>query len=168
MDQPVRRAMPRRTTTPVTRGARKWILKELQEAPASVSLSTAELTKRITRSKGKEYHKNSIYNALRALVRRGELSEIRRGHEKAYQLRKSARTGQARSARTMPPAVMSERTTTDAIPLSQEQSDGVGMLPHKLALGEILVLSAKDDEVLTATNLHGRLVLERHPLPARA
>ncbi|HZY70868.1 MAG TPA: hypothetical protein VFF67_07840 [Thermoplasmata archaeon] len=39
------------------------------------------------------------------------------------------------------------------------------MLPHKLALGEILVLSVTEGEVLTATNLHGRLLLERHPLP---
>ncbi|MGC2034292.1 MAG: hypothetical protein WA761_02465 [Thermoplasmata archaeon] len=143
-------------------------MKELQEAPVSVSLSTAELTKRITRSKGKEYHKNSIYNALRSLVRRGELSETRRGHEKAYQLRKSGRFGQGRPPRAMTPPDMSERTTTNAIPLPQEQSDGIGMLPHKLALGEILVLSAKDGEVVTATNLHGRLVLERHPLPERA
>jgi hypothetical protein len=39
------------------------------------------------------------------------------------------------------------------------------MLPHKLALGEILVLSIGNGQVLTATNLHGRLSLERHPLP---
>jgi hypothetical protein len=39
------------------------------------------------------------------------------------------------------------------------------MLPHKLAPGEILVLSIGSGNVLTATNLHGRLALERHPLP---
>ena len=38
------------------------------------------------------------------------------------------------------------------------------MLPHKLALGEILVLSVSNGHVLAATNLHGRLVFERHPL----
>jgi len=38
-------------------------------------------------------------------------------------------------------------------------------LPHKLALGEILVFPVRDGHVLAATNLHGRLVFERHPLP---
>jgi hypothetical protein len=50
-------------------------------------------------------------------------------------------------------------------PTSSDARQLAAMLPHKLALGEILVLSIGNGQVLTATNLHGRLALERHPLP---
>ncbi|MDE1821896.1 MAG: hypothetical protein KGJ23_13970 [Euryarchaeota archaeon] len=38
-------------------------------------------------------------------------------------------------------------------------------LPHRLSLGEVLVLEIGEDHLETATNVHGRVVLERHARP---
>lgn len=38
-------------------------------------------------------------------------------------------------------------------------------VPHKLAVGEALVLHVGETHVETATNVHGKIVLERHRRP---
>ena len=141
------------------RGAQKWILDELRTLRPSVRLSTSEIAKKISKTRGKSFHKNSIYNALRILVQRGHVVVVRDGHEKFYQASGAAMTspstgdsGSRIIARTSPSMSASSDVPT-------------GMLPHKLALGEILVIGIDGREVITATNLHGRLVLERHPVP---
>jgi hypothetical protein len=141
------------------RGAQKWIVEELRGLGPSVKISTSQIAKRISKARGKTFHKNSIYNALRILVQRGHVTMFRDGHEKFYRMSGGA-----------PPAVAPVRSTS-APPraASAPAVDGaapMGMLPHKLALGEILVVGIEGGEVITATNLHGRLVLERHPIPS--
>lgn len=138
------------------RGAQKWIVTELRSLGPSVRLSTSQIAKRISRARGKAFHKNSVYNALRILVKSGHVTMVRSGHEKQYQASSGAGAAAAAPAARAPAMA----ATTAAVP-----SAG-GMLPHKLALGEILVVSVEGGQVVTATNLHGRLVLERHPLPA--
>jgi hypothetical protein len=138
------------------RGAQKWILDELRAVGPSVRLSTAQIAKKVNKSRGKTFHQNSVYNALRILVRRGSISVVRDGHEKLYQARAAAATGAATPA----PRAGAVRPSA---PAELPSSDS---FPHKLALGEILVVGVDGAHLVTATNLHGRLVLERHPLPS--
>jgi hypothetical protein len=137
------------------RGAQKWILAELRSLGAGAQLSTSQLAKRIEASSKKSFHKNSVYNALRILVRNGAIRVAREGHEKMYRIGSAVRSVKAR----LTPAV--EMPTVTPVVETLLPS---GTLPHKLALGEILVLSVNDGIVTTATNLHGKLVVERHPL----
>jgi hypothetical protein len=136
------------------RGATQWTLEVLRAEHPGGRLSTSKIAKRIGKLSNKSFHKNSIYNALRILVRRGELSMVRRGRQKMYQLRQSV-------------AAVKKRTTGRPTPRasSAESAPVPSMLPHKLGLGEILVIQIGPREVVTATNLHGKLTLERHPLP---
>ncbi|MFI5417818.1 MAG: hypothetical protein ACHQ2Y_02820 [Candidatus Lutacidiplasmatales archaeon] len=149
------------------RGAQKWILAELRSLPPAASLSTSKIAKRIAKSSGKKFHQNSVYLALRQLAGRGDIKATRVGLEKTYRVAK----GHERSGDKSPPGGEAARVETsphtDRPPQPTRSDFGVqaASLPHKLALGEILVLSIGDGHVLTATNLHGRLALERHPLP---
>lgn len=149
------------------RGAQKWILAELRSLPPAASLSTSKIAKRIAKSSGKKFHQNSVYLALRQLAGRGDIRATRVGLEKTYRVGK----GQESNADQLPyageAAGVETSPRTDRPPQPTPPGRGVqeASLPHKLALGEILVLSIGDGHVLTATNLHGRLALERHPLP---
>jgi hypothetical protein len=138
------------------RGAQKWILDELRAVGPSVRLSTSQIAKKVSKSRGKTFHKNSVYNALRILVRRGTISVVRDGHEKLYQ---ASATGAGSPETSMPAAEA-------AMPVSGSPTPTNDSFPHKLALGEILVVGVDGQHLVTATNLHGRLVLERHPLPS--
>jgi hypothetical protein len=159
---------PRRAkTSKEPRGAQKWILAELRSLGPSASLSTSKIAKRIAKSSGKKFHQNSVYLALRQLAGRGDIKATRVGLEKTYRIGKNP---ESTSKQTRPAggAARAEDTPQGDAPMGPTPSDpGVlpAMLPHKLALGEILVLSIGNGQVLTATNLHGRLALERHPLP---
>jgi hypothetical protein len=137
------------------RGAQKWIVSELGSLKPGARLSTSEIAKRISKNRSKKFHKNSVYNALRLLVQRGRLRMVRIGREKTYELADSA---SAAPVAASGPAAASPMVAPSAL-------TAVGALPHKLALGEILVLSIEGDEVVTATNLHGQLVFERHRRP---
>ena len=147
----------KRTQAPrAPRGAQKWVLAELRALAPGDRLSTAQIAKRVRKASGKSLHPNSIYNALRRLVKRGAIDAARAGHAKTYGVRGAGPARPRGNASVARASV--ELTKTDPFPPA-------GAFPHKLALGEILVIRVGDGEVLTATNLHGRLVLERHPLP---
>lgn len=150
--------MPRRRTRAIRapRGAQKWILNEFGGESPGKRLSTSAITRRIEKASGKSFHKNSVYKALRLLVNRRALSVIKSGREKLYQVLGTVRSAATPATRKGKPA---------AAVASREARPATAMLPHKLGLGEILVLSVGVREVLTATNLHGRLALERHRLP---
>lgn len=151
--------MPRRRTRAIRapRGAQKWILNEFGGESPGKRLSTSAITRRIEKASGKSFHKNSVYKALRLLVNRRALSVIKSGREKLYQVLGTVRSAATPASRKAKPAA--------ATASSREARPATAMLPHKLGLGEILVLSVGVREVLTATNLHGRLSLERHRLP---
>jgi hypothetical protein len=136
------------------RGAMQWTLQVLRAEHPGGRLSTSKIAKRIGKLSHKSFHKNSIYNALRILVRRGELTMVRKGRQKMYQLRQTV-------------AAVKKRTTGPRTPRasSTESAPAPAMLPHKLGLGEILVIRIGPRGVVTATNLHGKLMLEHHPLP---
>jgi hypothetical protein len=149
------------------RGAQEWILAELRSLGPSTSISTSKIAKRIAKSSGKRFHKNSVYLALRLLAGRGDIKATRVGLEKTYRIAKNPKSS-AKQTQPAAAAAKAEPAHRGDAPMRPPLSDpGVlaAMLPHKLALGEILVLSIGNGHVLTATNLHGRLALERHPLP---
>jgi len=137
------------------RGAQKWIVAELDGLKPGARLSTSDIAKRISKSRQKKFHKNSVYNALRLLVQRGRLVVHREGREKTYQLPGSGAALETPMAATSP--VVAD--VVASAPLATTA------LPHKLGLGEILVLRVEGRDVVTATNLHGRLVFERHRAP---
>lgn len=151
------------------RGAQKWIMAEVNALRPTESLSTSQIAKRIKKASGKDFHKNSVYLALRKLVNRGSLLAVRKGQEKTYKLSKSGASSPAPTSTAVPtraapvsPAAMASDVELTGIPAT---SAAASSLPHKLALGEILVLELSDGKVLTATNLHGRLVMEWQPVP---
>jgi hypothetical protein len=137
------------------RGAQKWILTELRSLRPGALLSTSDLANRIRQAAGKAFHKNSVYNALRLLSRRGDIRAVRKGHEKAYALR-SAGGLEVTAGPPQPEA-----------PLAVAPRNGAPgpTFPHRLGLGEILVLSVEGGYVLAATNEHGRLVFGRYRVP---
>jgi len=159
---------PKRAKTPKEpRGAQKWILAGLRSLDPSASLSTSKIAKRIAKSSGKKFHKNSVYLALRQLAGRGDVRATRVGLEKTYRIGKNP---ESTSNQTGPAgeAARSEASPQGDTPMGPTPPDPgalAAMLPYKLALGEILVLSIGNGQVLTAANLHGRLALERRPLP---
>ncbi|MCI4317666.1 MAG: hypothetical protein L3J96_03940, partial [Thermoplasmata archaeon] len=126
-----------------------------------------KIAKRIAKSSGKKFHQNSVYLALRQLAGRGDIKATRVGLEKTFRITKNPESS---SKQTQPAgeAAKAEPSSQGDAPMGPTPADPrvlAAMLPHKLALGEILVLSIGNGQVLTATNLHGRLALERHPLP---
>jgi hypothetical protein len=156
------------------RGAQKWILNEFGSESPGRRLSTSQITQRIERASKKSFHKNSIYKALRLLVNRRALEVARSGREKLYRLLGPIRSAGSRAVTSVKSAARGRGSGARALGagrpivdrLATDARAAAAMLPHKLGLGEILVLSVGAREVLTATNLHGRLVLERHPVPA--
>jgi hypothetical protein len=150
------------------RGVQKWILAELRVAGPSGGLSTAKITKRIAKLSGKRYHQNSVYTALRLLTSAGAIKATRRGTEKSYAIAGWSQAPIARpevESKISAGAALTESELADAHAASPESIRLAAGLPHKLGLGEILVFPARDGHVLAATNLHGRLVFERHAVP---
>ena len=150
------------------RGVQKWILAVLRDAGPTGSLSTAKLSKRIAKSSGKRYHQNSVYTALRILTSEGAIRATRNGTEKSYAIAGWSQTPIARSEvepDQLTGADVPEVAVASPHHLSPESIREAAGLPHKLALGEILVFPGRDGHVLAATNLHGKLVFERVPLP---
>jgi hypothetical protein len=150
------------------RGVQKWILAELRGAGLTGSLSTAKLMKRIAKTSGKRYHQNSVYNALRILTSEGAIKATRKGNEKSYAIAGWSQAPITRSEvepEVLTGADIPEVAVASSHSLSPESIREAAGLPHKLALGEILVFPVRDGHVLAATNLHGRLVFDRHELP---
>jgi hypothetical protein len=139
------------------RGTPKWILAELRSLRAGASLTTSEIAKRIARSRGKTYHRNSVYNGLRLLVRRGTVQVVKAGRQKIYRL--------AGAVRGRPPAAPAPAPTPVGTPSAPQVAGGARAALHKLAHGEILVLESTARHVISATNRKGRLILKRHKIP---
>ena len=68
------------------RGVQEWILAELRKLKPGERLPTSQTLKRVSRANGKAYQKNSVYEALRHLVQRGDILSKRAGHEKQYRI----------------------------------------------------------------------------------
>ena len=103
----------------------------------------------------------SVYQALRTLVKRRKLTSSRHGRELTFSPAGSsggaARAPQARmDVEPMPKVAAPAEVTVPTTDFS---------LPHKLAPGEVSILHIGDEHVEAATNLHGKLVIEKHRRP---
>ena len=153
--------------TGVRHGTRALILKTFDEA-GSKKLSTAKLVEGVRHLSGTKIPETTIRASLRTLLRQKVLQARRVGREKVYSL--------AAAAPASPPKVamptVSETPTPQPAPVIEPQpypapTPPTPALPHKLAVGEALVLHIGETHVETATNVHGKVVLERHPRPKR-
>jgi hypothetical protein len=158
----------RSTESREPRGVQKWVLTVLREAGPSGTLTTGKIAKRVAKSSGKKYHQNSVYTALRILTSQGALRATRKGNEKSYAVAGWRQAPITRSE-VEPESPMDSGPPEIAVarehPASPESIRLAAGLPHKLALGEILVFPVRDGHLLAATNLHGRLVFERRRVP---
>ena len=142
-------------------GTRKWILKAIKSAGGTQPMRTAEIRKRVAQLNGKRIPDHSLYQALRTLVRQKVVRARRVGREFSYHIsaEKQAAPATRPATRTAAPKVQSAR------PLSKPDAEA-GRELHKLAMGDIVILKIGDTFVEVATNLNGRLVLERHARPS--
>ncbi|MCI4330256.1 MAG: hypothetical protein L3K19_00195 [Thermoplasmata archaeon] len=155
-------------TTRTPRGAQKWIVAELRGLEAGAQISTSKIAKRIAKASGKTFHVNSVYLALRKLVERGEVAVSRKGVQKLYSIATAMRGAKAPAPNPAPFPVVAAGTVAPrtAEPVLASSKSSVAPLPHKLAVGEVLVLEINEKDVLTATNVHGEVVIERHAHPS--
>ena len=136
--------------------ARDWVLEAVRAASIDgTPVPTTRIEREIARRSGKTFHKNSIYSALRVLKHQGLLREQKKGHSKTYVLEA------ATALRAAPPTAKQV-----ASPTGSETAQAVAKppltLPHRLAWGEVLVLSVDDAHVETATNFFGHVVVQKH------
>ncbi len=141
---------------------RNWVLKAIKSVDGSQPMRTAEIRKKVAQLSGKRIPDYSLYQALRTLVRKKVLQARRVGREFSYQLVSVKQV--ARAPATRPPARPPSNKVRPGRPLPKPDAEA-GRELHKLAMGDIVILKIGDTFVEVATNLNGRLVLERHPRP---
>jgi hypothetical protein len=134
------------------KSVRNLVLDVAKNGKGAEWLGTETLAAQVRAAAGRNVPSYSIYYTLRSLAQRGILQVEKRGREKFFRLAKGARLDTLRGPGRPPKSV----ATVSATPSGPS-------LPHKLGLGEILVLRVGESHVETATNLHGKLVVEKHP-----
>ena len=154
-------------TSRVHHGTRALILKTFEEAGGK-KLSTAALVEGVRHLSGTKIPEPTIRASLRTLLRQKLLQARRAGREKVYSL---ASIAPPSPSKVTTPTV-SEPPAPQPAPVIEPQpypapTPPTPALPHKLAVGEALVLHIGETHVETATNVHGKVVLERHPRPKR-
>jgi hypothetical protein len=130
-------------------------MKALQSTEASAGMLTKDLQRKVASLTGTKIPAYSIYQALRTLVKRKVVTATRMGRQFSYRLIGSPAE---RAARSEPAPTASSRVTSLMVP-------PLALLPHKLAPGEVTILHIGETHIETATNEHGKLVLERHARP---
>jgi hypothetical protein len=146
-------------------GTRKWILKALQSSKGPEGMMTSEIKSSVNRLSGMTIPAYSVYAALRTMLRRKMVIARRRGRE--YQFRLVSTLPANVSAATAQP----ERSAAPASPPAPAVAlPAMPVAPappvqHKLAPGEAVILHVGESHVETATNVHGKVVLERHRRP---
>lgn len=142
----------------------------------SSTLSTSDILARVGKVSGKEIPEYSVRSALRTLVRRKLLKEKREGREKSYTFlgtgakapAAAPRTRRSRAPAAPKPPVEVAAAVVEAVAVTPEAPSAGPSLPHRLAVGESLILTVGEEYVESVTNVHGRLVVERHPRAPKA
>jgi hypothetical protein len=185
---PMRLPMPasKPPTTRVRHDPRKWILKALESGKPDGML-TSEIMASAASLSGSKIPAFSIYSALRTLKKRKEVSVTRRGRELVFTLMTTAKpepmAAAVQPSAQTPAADSAAQSPTVVTPVPQSPSAAAPVLPtpgastpapiasvaqpplHKLVPGEALILHIGEEHVDTATNVHGKIVLERHKRP---
>jgi DNA-binding PadR family transcriptional regulator len=178
---------PKKSGIPTKRRPlREWIKDALGE---SGPLTTTKLRKKVTEKTGAKYHMNSMYLALRSLKKSGTVSATGKGRQRFYALARKVEGAAAKAKVSVETAAEEARASIGAAARKAETSVASRVraakapapaaapaapaatsgpaLPHRLAMGEIAIVDVDKDTVLSATNVHGELVLKRHPVPSK-
>jgi DNA-binding PadR family transcriptional regulator len=153
------------------RPLRQWITDVLGETGP---LTTTKLRKKVAEKSGAKYHMNSMYLALRSLKKSGAISATRKGRQRFYALGRAVEAAAVKAERRVVARVEAVKVgrpkavpaaVVAAAPAAASAPAMVQSFPHRLAMGEIAIVAVEDGTLLSATNVHGELVLKRHPLP---
>lgn len=156
-------------------GTRQLIEKVFLDPANAIGLKTSELVSKVQSASGAgaKIPAPTIFQAARALVKKKVLEAKRDGREFRFKLagKQDAETAPVSMERPhpSPPAQPvtggpSSIATTQEDPALPKESLPMTSSPHRLDPGQILVLKHDEKEVVTLTNLHGKPVIERHPL----
>lgn len=119
---------------------------------------TAEsLRQYATREGGRTYRILTVRAALRALDREGDVEVVRKGREFRYTL-------SAGGTPVVAPVLLGAPIHVAQTGLARDPG-AAAPPPQKLAPGEAVILHVGETHVETATNVHGKVVLERHARP---
>jgi|GEM_PF-6849414 len=167
-------------------GTRKWIVKVMDSPEGIRGMLTSQIQSRVAKLSGSKIPPYSIYQALRTLVKRHRLQARRQGREYSYKfvtggaatpakpVSRAKRVVAALTPAPRPAAAVATPVSAPAVapmPLTVPEAPaavpGAPAAPslHKLAPGEVALLHIGEAHVETATNVHGRIVLERHRRP---
>ena len=172
---------PKKSGTPTKRRPlREWITDVLRE---SGPLTTTKLRKKVGEKTGAKYHMNSMYLALRSLKKNGAVSATRKGRQRFYALGRKVevaaqkakvdivavaqRAEQKVARRGRPPEARGPDALRRTEPVVGPRDGRARGAAHRLAMGEIAIVDVDKDTVLSAANVHGELVLKRHPVPSK-
>jgi hypothetical protein len=158
---------------------RKWITAALQQG-GSDGLSTSQIMKEASSLAGAKIPDFSIYSALRTLKRSKVVASKRHGHQLVFKLVRppepaskpfvppsvAARVRARAPAESVPPAVESPAPSPPTAALIAPVTTPDSQPLHKLAVGEAVILRVGEEHVETATNVHGKIVLEKHRRPS--
>ena len=180
----MRAGMPARKRRVSTKrhGTRAFLLQALEATRDGAALATGSLIRQVRKLAGKRLPEETIRSSLKTLVRQRVVKGRKNGNEKFYKLVAAppAVGAATPSGRAPPPErgplnelferhAKEPRHVVGWIDPKTESFRNIVVgeptLPHKLAVGEILILEIGAAHVETATNVHGKVVLERHTRP---
>jgi hypothetical protein len=142
-------------------GTRNWVLKALESGDRSSGMLTSEIQSKAEALSGNSIPAYSTYQALRTLVKRKAVKATRKGREFSYRLLSSDVPLIEPMAAEV--EVDEEMVETPSAPI-EAVSASVSVV-HKLVPGEVAILHVGETHIETATNEHGKVVLERHKRP---
>lgn len=156
-------------------GTRRLIEQVFRDSANASGLRTSELVTRVQSASGEgsKIPGPTIFQAARALVRSRVLDAERDGREFRFKLAgKPVTTAMADSTEATSTPTRAEQPRPISGPSEIPKADEVrtagtlpvSSLPHRLDPGQMLVLKHDEKEIVTLTNVHGRAVIEKHPL----
>jgi hypothetical protein len=157
-------AKRRQAKSRVRHGTRKWVMKALEAGDSVRGMLTSEIQKRAEQLSGSSIPAYSTYQALRTLVKRKVVKATRRGREFSYRLLSAGSSEPSSSAMETPSMDPSAPSLAEGVAASAAPTSGPTV--HKLALGEVAIIHVTETHVETATNEHGKLLIERHKRPS--
>ena len=132
-------------------------MKALESGARTQSMLTSEIQDRANRLSGTKIPPYSVYQALRTLVKRKIVKSSRKGREYTFRLT----SGETEPMPTAP-EVEAPMPPAPELPVSDAPSPTVHTT---LVPGEVAILHVGESHIETATNEHGKIVLERHKRP---
>lgn len=136
--------------------SRRWIIKAL-ESGSREGMLTPEIVSAASTLNGSVIPKFAIYSALRTLQKRKQVTSERRGQSLLFKLVRTA------PEETPQRNVVNERSAlASPVAVIPAPSTAATQSLHKLAPGEAVILHIGTEHIETATNVHGKVVLEKH------